>query len=57
MRDRRTLSGQENAASKPREGLLLLVTVLAQTLLPLVSGNLMTLSLFTAGHELKWLRV
>ena len=52
MRDRRTLSGQENAASKPREGLLLLVTVLAQTLLPLVSGNLMTLSLFTAGHEL-----
>jgi hypothetical protein len=27
------------------------VTVLAQALLPLVGGNLVALSLFTAGHE------
>jgi hypothetical protein len=33
------------------------VTVFAQTLLPLVGGNLVALSLFTAGHELEWLRV
>ncbi|NVO84883.1 hypothetical protein HW556_08300 [Hymenobacter sp. P5252] len=47
----------KNAVSKPRRGLLLLVTVLAQTLLPLVSSNLMTLSFFTARHVVgvKWL--
>jgi hypothetical protein len=48
---------QQVSARQTPAGLLLLVTVFAQTLFPLVGGNLVTLSLFTARHELEWLRV
>ncbi len=50
MREKRTLVEVSTVRQLTPRGLLLLVTVLAQTLLALVSGNLMTLSFFTAGH-------
>ena len=52
MRDKRTLVEASTVRQLTPRGLLLLVTVLAQTLFPLVGGNLVALSLFTAGHEL-----
>ena len=48
--------GRHVSAQQTPAGLLLLVTVLAQTLLPLVGGNLVALSLFTAGHGLKMVK-
>ncbi len=50
MRDKRTLVEASTVRQLTPRGLLLLVTVLAQTLLALVGGDFMTLSLFTAGH-------
>ena len=50
MRDKRTLVEASTVRQLTPRGLLLLVTVLAQTLLAFVGSNLMTLSFFTAGH-------
>jgi hypothetical protein len=41
-----------NCREKPDRTLLLLVTIFAQSLLPLVSRHLMTLTFFTAWHDL-----